>query len=246
MLAGLPKGPTYYSPDRHPERAQERLAYVVARMQEDGDAGAALDPPRSRCRRWSPMSTPPQRDSGYYFLDHVTPRSAHACRHRPADHRLDHGSHHDPARPPARRRGGPAGGSCPIRDAQRPGRMARSGSQSRRRGAPHRGRCGAGAAAAIMTTPAIRPSEGQAPPGPGPEDGGSVKPRPRRVRGQPKVQARLAAGARGRSPAALRCALDDRHRARRPADRGLRVGLADGPRAAALGAGIAGAEASTL
>ena len=40
MLAGLTKGPTYYSPDRHPDRAQERLAYVLARMQEDGDAAA--------------------------------------------------------------------------------------------------------------------------------------------------------------------------------------------------------------
>ena len=29
MLAGLPKGPTYYGPDRHPDRAQERLAYVL-------------------------------------------------------------------------------------------------------------------------------------------------------------------------------------------------------------------------
>src|SRR5690606_13441990 len=35
-LAGLTKGPNYYSPDRHPERAQERLAYVLSRMQEDG------------------------------------------------------------------------------------------------------------------------------------------------------------------------------------------------------------------
>jgi penicillin-binding protein 1A len=77
MLAGLTKGPSYYSPDKHPDRAQERLAYVLARMQEDGDAGAgagAPDPARiSACPRWWPTSIPAQRDSGYYFLDHVTP-----------------------------------------------------------------------------------------------------------------------------------------------------------------------------
>src|SRR6266850_5152264 len=36
LLAGLTKGPTYYSPDRYPERAQERLAYVLSRLREDG------------------------------------------------------------------------------------------------------------------------------------------------------------------------------------------------------------------
>ncbi|MFL5217536.1 MAG: transglycosylase domain-containing protein, partial [Microvirga sp.] len=36
LLAGLPKGPNYYSPDRYPDRAQERLAYVLSRMEEDG------------------------------------------------------------------------------------------------------------------------------------------------------------------------------------------------------------------
>src|SRR5205085_5635417 len=36
LLAGLTKGPNYFSPDRHPGRAQERLAYVLSRLQEDG------------------------------------------------------------------------------------------------------------------------------------------------------------------------------------------------------------------
>ena len=36
MLAGLLKGPNYYSPDRHPDRAKDRLGYVLGRMQEDG------------------------------------------------------------------------------------------------------------------------------------------------------------------------------------------------------------------
>src|SRR6202023_2513666 len=36
LLAGLTKGPNYLSPDRHPGRAQERLAYVLSRLHEDG------------------------------------------------------------------------------------------------------------------------------------------------------------------------------------------------------------------
>src|SRR3984893_561389 len=36
LLAGLTKGPSYFSPDRSPERAQERRAYVLSRLQEDG------------------------------------------------------------------------------------------------------------------------------------------------------------------------------------------------------------------
>jgi penicillin-binding protein 1A len=36
MLAGLPKGPTLYSPRRNPEKAVERRNYVLKRMLEDG------------------------------------------------------------------------------------------------------------------------------------------------------------------------------------------------------------------
>src|SRR5262247_2226015 len=35
LLAGLTKGPNFFSPDRHPGRAQERLAYVLSRLRED-------------------------------------------------------------------------------------------------------------------------------------------------------------------------------------------------------------------
>ncbi len=73
MLAGLPKGPTYYSPDRHPDRAQERLAYVVSRMQEDGVAGAtAIDSAKVALPQMVAYTQAQQRDSGYYFLDHIT------------------------------------------------------------------------------------------------------------------------------------------------------------------------------
>ncbi len=73
MLAGLPKGPTYYGPDRHPDRAQERLAYVLDRMQEDGDAGAAaIAGGKVSLPQMVAYAQAQQRDSGYYFLDHVT------------------------------------------------------------------------------------------------------------------------------------------------------------------------------
>jgi len=36
MLAGMVKGPNYFSPERAPDRARERLGYVLGRMQEDG------------------------------------------------------------------------------------------------------------------------------------------------------------------------------------------------------------------
>ena len=73
LLAALPKGPTYYSPDRHPDRAQERLAYVVSRMQEDGVAGAtAIDSAKVSLPQMVAYTQAQQRDSGYYFLDHVT------------------------------------------------------------------------------------------------------------------------------------------------------------------------------
>jgi membrane carboxypeptidase/penicillin-binding protein len=71
LLAGLPKGPTYYSPDRHPDRAQERLAYVLGRMQQDSDDDA-VDAPKVALPQMVAYERPQQRDSGYYFLDNVT------------------------------------------------------------------------------------------------------------------------------------------------------------------------------
>jgi membrane carboxypeptidase/penicillin-binding protein len=69
MLAGLLKGPNYYNPDRHPDRAKERLAYVLERMQEDGaistaqkDAALAASPKLATYQA-------SHRDSGFHFID---------------------------------------------------------------------------------------------------------------------------------------------------------------------------------
>jgi penicillin-binding protein 1A len=71
LLAGLPKGPNYYNPDRYPDRARERLAYVLTRMQEDG---AITSEQAKQALAGMPVLAavaPTRRDSGLYFLDHV-------------------------------------------------------------------------------------------------------------------------------------------------------------------------------
>jgi membrane carboxypeptidase/penicillin-binding protein len=71
LLAGLTKGPNYFNPDRHPGRAQERLAYVLARLHEDG--GTTIEPP-SRGLPALPTLVPyerPRRDIGFHFVDQV-------------------------------------------------------------------------------------------------------------------------------------------------------------------------------
>jgi penicillin-binding protein 1A len=69
MLAGLLKGPSYFDPDRHPDRAKDRLSYVLGRMQEDGvitarqrEQALAAVPTHVRFDR-------PRRDSGFQFVD---------------------------------------------------------------------------------------------------------------------------------------------------------------------------------
>src|SRR5215468_9808867 len=74
LLAGLTKGPRYFSPDTYPVRAQERLAYVLDRMREDGmlpndggdDSARALPalPTLAFFER-------PRRDIGFHFVDQV-------------------------------------------------------------------------------------------------------------------------------------------------------------------------------
>jgi penicillin-binding protein 1A len=69
MLAGLLKGPNYYNPDRHPDRAKERLGYVLERMQEDGAISTA--------QKDAALAAPPKlvayqfarRDTGFHFID---------------------------------------------------------------------------------------------------------------------------------------------------------------------------------
>src|SRR5271154_6251543 len=69
MLAGLLKGPSFFNPDRHPERAKERLAYVLGRMQDDGTISTEQ---KDRALAAPPKLVTfemPRRDSGLHFID---------------------------------------------------------------------------------------------------------------------------------------------------------------------------------
>jgi penicillin-binding protein 1A len=69
VLAGLVKGPSYFNPDRNPERIKERVAYVLGRMQEDAAIGADQVkqgmPPLAAYDR-------PRQDSGFHFVDQLS------------------------------------------------------------------------------------------------------------------------------------------------------------------------------
>lgn len=71
FLAGLPKGPSYYDPDRHPKRAQERFAYVLARLRADD----VIDTDTMRTALVEPPKlvayVRPRRETGHHFVDHL-------------------------------------------------------------------------------------------------------------------------------------------------------------------------------
>src|SRR6266705_926721 len=71
LLAGLVKGPNYFSPDRHPDRAQERLAYVLSRLRDDGAISA--EQPATGVPPLPPLAAyeRPRRDIGFHFIDEV-------------------------------------------------------------------------------------------------------------------------------------------------------------------------------
>ncbi|KQT58667.1 glycosyl transferase [Methylobacterium sp. Leaf456] len=75
LLAGLPKGPNYYSPDKYPDRARERRAYVLTRMKEDG----AITEEQMNAALKSDLGIKPpdtaRRDSGFYLVDHLARES---------------------------------------------------------------------------------------------------------------------------------------------------------------------------
>src|SRR5215212_11766799 len=71
LLAGLTKGPNYYSPDRYPERAQERIAYVMGRLKEEGVAGVETLDQNLQSLPQLIAYERPRRDVGFHFVDQV-------------------------------------------------------------------------------------------------------------------------------------------------------------------------------
>ena len=71
FLAGLAKGPSYYNPDRQRVRAQERMAYVLGRMQEDGVITEAQLKDAMALKLNIATLSRQRRDNGYYMVDQL-------------------------------------------------------------------------------------------------------------------------------------------------------------------------------
>ncbi|HLH90007.1 MAG TPA: transglycosylase domain-containing protein [Xanthobacteraceae bacterium] len=72
LLAGLVKGPNYFSPERAPDRARERLDYVLGRMKEDGVITAdQLKQNQDKLPRVIPVPRR-RREASRYFFDYLT------------------------------------------------------------------------------------------------------------------------------------------------------------------------------
>src|ERR687893_611502 len=71
LLAGLTKGPNYYNPDRQPERAQERFAYVLSRLQEDGVIPVERMKQAFGARPQLVAFERVRRDGGFHFVDYL-------------------------------------------------------------------------------------------------------------------------------------------------------------------------------
>lgn len=71
FLAGMTRGPNFYHPERHPDRALKRRTYVINRMRDDKyltdeQADAALSTPLKIVRY-----EPPRTIGGFYFIDEI-------------------------------------------------------------------------------------------------------------------------------------------------------------------------------
>ena len=71
LLAGMPKGPNFYSPDKYPDRARERRAYVLARMKDEGVITDAELTEAANAPLGLVSTEATRRDSGFYVVDHL-------------------------------------------------------------------------------------------------------------------------------------------------------------------------------
>ena len=71
FLAGLTKGPAYFNPDKYRDRAQERLAYVLTRMKDDG----SITEPQMTEAEAAKLNFVPnnrvRRNTGFHLVDEV-------------------------------------------------------------------------------------------------------------------------------------------------------------------------------
>ncbi|MCJ2138154.1 transglycosylase domain-containing protein [Methylobacterium sp. J-026] len=69
LLAGMPKGPNFYSPDKYPDRARERRAYVLSRLKEEGTITEAEMAAAIKSDLGLKPIEAARRDSGFYVVD---------------------------------------------------------------------------------------------------------------------------------------------------------------------------------
>ena len=70
LLAALTKGPSYFNPDRYPDRAKDRFAYVIGRMKEDKAIGDAEARQLTGMPRLAAIDRP-RRETGFHFVDYI-------------------------------------------------------------------------------------------------------------------------------------------------------------------------------
>src|SRR6266446_1466985 len=71
VLAGLTKGPNFFNPDRHPDRAKQRYSYTLSRMQEDQVISA--DQVRSLAALPELITFErPRRNTGFHYIDFLS------------------------------------------------------------------------------------------------------------------------------------------------------------------------------
>src|SRR5215831_13986390 len=70
LLAALTKGPSYFNPDRYPDRAKDRFAYVIGRMKEDRAISEAEARQLTAMPRLAQIDRP-RRETGFHFVDYV-------------------------------------------------------------------------------------------------------------------------------------------------------------------------------
>ncbi len=131
MLAGLLKGPSFFNPDRHPDRAKDRLNYVLGRMQDDGVIDAGQKTAAASALPKLAVFKMPHRDTGFGLVDFVG-REFENRRRRQPDGEILHGAFHGECAITTRDRSGAAGRPGSIRNLRRSRRVPRAGSQSHR------------------------------------------------------------------------------------------------------------------
>ncbi len=127
LLAGMPKGPNFYSPDRHPGRARERLAYVLTRMREEGIVEGIPDFGRNLPQLPTMVAYErPRRDFGFHFVDQVAREAKALAGLNTITADFLHPALDPSAAIAADGRGNPARSALAIRTQQRPAAVRQS------------------------------------------------------------------------------------------------------------------------